>query len=46
MSLNNDDCGSYGDPVQERKAAGRLWFGHNIPGVASTPKLAAKLLGR
>jgi len=46
MSRNNDGCGSYGDPVQERKAAGRLWFGHNIPGVASIPKLAAKLRGR
>jgi len=23
-SRNNGDCGSYGDPVQERKAAGRL----------------------
>jgi len=46
MSPKNDGCGSYGDPVQERKAAGRLWFGHNRPGVASIPKLAAKLLGR
>jgi len=45
-SRNNGGCGSYGDPVQERKAAGRLWFGHNIPGVASIPKLAAKLPGR
>jgi len=45
-SRNNGGCGSYGDPVQERKAAGRLWFGHNKPGVASIPKLAAKLLGR
>jgi len=24
MSRNNDGCGSCGDPVQERKAAGRL----------------------
>jgi len=42
-SRNNGGCGSYGDPVQERKAAGRLWIGRNNPGVASIPKLAAKL---
>jgi hypothetical protein len=28
------------------EAAGRLWFGHNKPGVASLPQLAAKLFWR
>jgi len=28
------------------EAAGRLWFGHNKPGVASIPQFAAKLFWR
>jgi hypothetical protein len=35
--------GSYGSPVQERKAAGRLCSGHNRTGVASIPQLAVRL---